>query len=93
MAVSIHRSGKTHLTLQGLRFQLELGLNLGLKARKGGEEMYISNSAAFNMRIKVTIFTRPLKGSNDTEVRFRPRYPWIPAQDKYLNSEFSLAKR
>ena len=32
--------------------------------------MYISNSAAFNMRIKVTIFTRPLKGSNETEVSF-----------------------
>ena len=46
----------------------------GLKAFKGGEEMYISNSAAFNMRIKVTIFTRPLKGSSETEVQKLPCY-------------------
>ena len=38
--------------------------------------MYISNSSAFNMRIKVTIFTRPLKGSNETEVSFSPTSPY-----------------
>ena len=39
--------------------------------------MYISNSAAFNMRIKVTIFTRPLKGSTETEVSISPHFPYL----------------
>lgn len=61
-------------SLYGIAYQVKIkyysysNRHDGLKAWKGGEEMYISNSAAFNMRIKVTIFTRPLKGSSETEV-------------------------
>ena len=45
--------------------------------------MYISNSAAFNMRIKVTIFTRPLKGSTETEVSFSPHSPCLKSSILY----------
>jgi len=45
-------------------------------AEPGGEEMYISNSAAFNMRIKVTLFTRPMKGSSETEFSQTMIFPW-----------------
>ena len=62
-----------------------------LKARKGGEEMYISNSAAFNMRIKVTLFTRPMKGSSETEVISEIKtYPVITVVLVQSNDDFPM---